>query len=150
MGEKTSKAVQTDARRSMGRHGEVPGVEGKAHLRGGECTTEIPGSEAPRLGPPFSLSALWRWRGTLTSDPHRRRMLPGGCALLPGWEAPGLRYQLRQSKARPEARVNGETRGAGLRRGQHRLTGPGLREGGGGAKAVTCSTLLQQLPPPGT
>lgn len=54
-------------------------------------------------------------------------MLSGGCALLPGREAPGLRYQLRRGKARPEARVNRKTRGAGLGGGWHRLTGPGLR-----------------------
>lgn len=45
------------------------------------------------LGPILALCTL-EVEGYTDQRPHRRRMLPGG-------EAPGLRYQLRRSKACP-------------------------------------------------
>lgn len=131
-------------------HGVCQGWKEK-HQRGGECNSEVRGSEAPRLET-CSRSLHFEGGGDTDKRPHRRRMLRGGCALLPGREASRLRYQLRRRTEQTE-------RPAATGLGGACPAAPGKRTpadktktagGGGGAKAVTCSALLQQLPPPWT
>lgn len=74
---------------------------GRKHQRGGECNSEVRGSEAPRLET-RSRSLHFEGGGDTDQRPHRRRMLRGGCVLLPGREAPRLRYQLRRRTERTE------------------------------------------------
>lgn len=119
------RSVSEGCRRPIGR-----ARVGRKSTTGGECISEVPGSEAPRHGP-HSRSLHFGGEGDTDQRPHWQRKLRGGCALLRGREAPGLRYQIRRGKAR----ADGETRGAWpreepvrrLRRGRRWLTGLRLR-----------------------
>lgn len=110
-------------------HGACQGWKEK-HQWGGDCISEVRGSEAPRHGP-HSRSLHFGGGGDTDQRPHWKRKLRGGCALLRGREAPVLRYHIRGGKAR----ADGETHGARpreepvrrLRGGRCGLTGLRLR-----------------------
>lgn len=93
------------------------------HQPGSECFG-VPKHRG--LGPVLALCTL-EVEGDTDQRSHRRRILPDGCALLPGREAPGG-YVTSSAEARPGRRIERteRTRGAGPRKGPvQRLRGGG-------------------------